>query len=272
MHLVKKLVAVIVILILVNAGFIWYGQANFEATVKTLSKAFTENNATLRIFKTELPKSIERFLESSGVVNAPYKTLVLQFEGEYRSKPSSRWANMHALALLRPSADMLWGVRLKSNPVVTFNALETYHAGHAYMKMLLFGIVPTGKIEGEEFTRSELARVLAYGVYNPALLKYEKIQYRTIDKSSIEAKIFDGNLSASVTFTFNESGLITEISSQDRVRPVKDGFKPAQWHMKIYSYGVFDGLTLPKKAEESWVIDGNEIIYSKSTLDSVKRL
>ncbi|BBG66824.1 hypothetical protein NNO_2121 [Hydrogenimonas sp.] len=272
MGILKKLTAAIVLLLLLNIGFVWYGQASFEATVKTLAKSFTEVNATLP-YRTPSAENIRRYLEKSGVEEHPYRTLAVQLEGEYRNKPSSKWAKMHALALLRPSADMMWAIRLESNPVVKFNALETYHGGHASMQMLLFGIIPTGEIENGLFARSELARVLAYGLYNPALLKLASIEYKRVDESRTEATIHDGNLSATVTFISSPEGDIVEVFSGDRVRPLKGGgLQQAAWRMKILSYGEFDGLRLPKDVVESWVIDGNDLDYSKTVLDSAKRL
>jgi len=271
-HILKKLIAVLLILVLVNVGFIWYGQASFDATVKTLGKAFAENNETIPTARTSPPALIASALRKSGVDTHPYRTLVLQFEGKYRSKPSSKWMPMHALALLRPTPDMLWGIRLENNPVVTFNALETYHAGRASMEMLLFGIIPTGKREGEAFARSELARVLAYGLYNPALLACGCIGYRAIDDRRIEATIRDGNLTASVIFSADDAGDIVEVFSRDRLRPVKGGLEPAGWRMRIRSYATIDGLRIPKEVEESWIVDGNELSYSRGHVTSARRL
>ncbi|WP_456401636.1 DUF6544 family protein [Hydrogenimonas sp.] len=272
MHIVKKLIAVLVILVLVNVGFIWYGQASFDATVKTLGKAFAENNETLPAAQTPPPAIIASAIQKSGVDTHPYTTLVLQFEGDYRSKPAAKWMPMHALALLRPTPDMLWGIRLESNPIVTFNALETYHAGRASMEMLLFGIIPTGKREGEAFARSELARVLAYGLYNPALLSCGCIEYRTIDDRHVEATIHDGNLTASVVFAADESGDIVEVTSRDRLRPVKGGLEPTGWRMRIDSYTTADGLRIPGEVEESWIVEGNTLPYSRGRIASAKRL
>ncbi len=272
MGILKKLLITAILLVLVNVGFVLYGEASFEATLKSLGKAFAENNTTEPASKS-LPKSIEGYIQKSGLEKSPYKTLVLQLEGKYRNKPSSKWMNIHALALLRPSADMLWGIRLKSNPIVTFHAIETYHDQKAAMQMLLFGIIPTGEIDNEAFARSELARLLAYGVYNPALLKIASVEYNPLDERRVEATIRDKNLSASVIFHIAPSGDITEVTSGDRIRPLKSGgMQKALWRMQILSYGEFDGLRMPKETKEEWIVEGNALPYSKTLLDSAKRL
>ncbi len=272
MNILKKLVAVIVILALVNIGFIWYGQTSFDATVKTLAKAFAENNETTPRSNKRLPDPLLKYIDESKAKEHSYKTLVLQLEGEYRSRPKSKWAQMHALALLRPSCDMLWAIRLESNPIVTFNALETYHGAKATMEMLLFGIIPTGKREGEKFARSELARVLAYSVYNPLLFEREGVEFTQLDANRVEAVAKDGNISASVTFLFNPKGEIVEVQSKDRLRPVKGGLQPAFWRMKILSYREVDGIKIPENVEEHWVIEGNEFPYLRAKVDMAKRL
>ena len=259
--IIKKLLTVFIILIIINVGFVWYGQANFEATIKSLGKAFVENSVTSSPVTQKLPIPIERYIDKSLLQNS-YKTLALQFDGE----------KMHTLALLRPTPDMLLGIRLDKNLIVAFNAIETYHKGQANMQILLFGIIPTGEFNDEKFARSELAKLLAYSIFNPALLKYENIKYESIDETHTKATITDGKIDASVIFVSNKNGKIIEIQSSDRFRPIKKKLHKTAWKMKILSYGKFDGLYLPKDIEELWIENGKDILYSKYSLTSAKRL
>jgi len=268
--LVKKLLTVFIILIIINIGFIWYGQANIEATIKSLGKAFVESNVTSSVVQ-KLPAPIKQYIKNSNLSQKSYKALALQFDGEYSPKPSKSM-KMHTLALLRPTPDMLLGIRLDSNPIITFNAIETYHNGQANMQMLLFGIVPTGEFNDEKFARSELARLLAYSAFNPALLKSENIQYETLDVTHTKATITDEKIDASVIFISDKSGRIIEVQSSDRVRSVKKKLQKTIWKMRILSYNKFDGLNLPKDVEELWVEEGKDIVYSKYSLTSAKRL
>ena len=267
---IKKLIFGFILLIFVNVGFVWYGQASFEATLKTLGKAFVENNFTAAE-NNDLPDPIKKYLTATRACRSGYKVVALQFDGDYYKKPS-KTLRMHALTLLRPTPDMLRGIRLSGNPVVTFNAVETYHTGRATMQMLLFGIIPSGELEGERFSRSELARVLAYAVFNPLLLPCRCIGYEPIDATHTKATIHDGNISASVTFVSDENGRIVEIQSNDRIRLARKELKSAPWRMKILSYGEYDGLFLPKAVEESWIIDGQTVPDSRYTLTSARRL
>ena len=267
----KKIVALLVILIVANVGFMWYGQASFDATFQSLAKAFAENNATMARHG-QTPPAIAKHLEQSRVRTHGYKTLLLQMDGLYRKKPSSKPIEMHALALLRPFPDMLWAVRMKSNPLVTFNALETYHAGRATMQTMLFGIVPTGTFDSETFARSELARLLAYALFNPALLECGCIDYEPIDERHTRAAIHDGNLTAAVVFESDMNGRIVKVTSRHRARPGKQGLQPSEWQMTVLNYGDFDGLKLPKTVEESWIVEGNPLVYSRYDIASAKRL
>ena len=267
----KKILALIVMIVLVNIGFVWYGQASFDTTFQSLAKAFSENNETCGKHSS-LPSPVEHYLERSNVSSNSYRTILLQLDGIYKKRPGSKPIEMHALALLRPTPDMLWAVRLNANPLVTFNALETYHGGHAVMQMSLFGIVPTGEFDSERFARSELARVLAYALFNPLLLSCDAVTYKTNVEGQTVTTIHDGETDASVTFLTNDEGEIVELFSDDRARPAKDGLQPARWRMKILSYGNLDGLRLPKEIEESWIVDGAPFIYASYTVTSAKRL
>ncbi len=269
--LLKKVFALLLLLVVVNIGFVWYGQASFDATFQSLAKAFTENNASSP-HNENLPPAVTAHLERTGIAHKEYGTILFQMEGLYRKKPSSKGAEMHALALLRPTPDMLWAIRLKSNPLVTFNALETYHAGMAKMKTLLFGIIPMGDFDSEAFARSELARVLAYGLFNPLLLASDRIDYESLDDRHIRATIHDGNLTASVVFESDREGRFVGAVSHDRVRPGKKGLQPADWQLKVISFGDFDGLHLPASAEESWSTEEGSYVYATYKIESAKRL
>ncbi|WP_456452575.1 DUF6544 family protein [Hydrogenimonas sp.] len=269
--IVKKLIAVLVILVVANAGFVWYGQASFDATFQQLSKAFADNNATLPR-RAELPGPIARYIRKSGLEAHGYKTLVMALDGTFRKKAGAKPMPLHALALLRPTPDMLWAAKLDANAVVSFNALESYHAGRAKLQALLFGIVPTGEIAGEAFARSELARVLAYGLYNPALLDCACIDYRELDSRHVEAVIHDGNLSAEVVFETNDAGDIVAVTSRDRVRPVKKSLEPAPWRLEVVAFGERDGLRMPVEAKEVWVAEGEPFVASHYRVASAKRL
>ena len=268
--LIKKLATVFIVLIVLNAGFIWYGQANFESTVKSLGKAFVENNATSTVVQ-KLPITIERYINKSNFLQNSYSNLALQFDGEFYPKPSKSM-KMHTLALLRPTPDMLLGVWLDSNFIITFNAIETYHNAQANMRMLLFGIVSIGEFNDEKFTRSELAKLLAYSVFNPALLKNRSIRYELLDEIHTKATIVDGNIEANVIFVSDKNGKIIEVQSSDRVRLINKKLQNTLWKMRISSYGKFDGLYLPKDIEEVWVEEKEEFIFSRYSLTLAKRL
>lgn len=269
--LIKKLLIVFVVLIVINVGFVWYGQANFKATIKSLGKAFIENNVTSSPVTQKLPAPIERYIKQSNLSQNSYKALAFQFDGEYSPKPS-KTVEMHTLVLLRPTPDMFLAVRLDSNPIVTFNAIESYHNGQANMQTMLFGVIPTGEFNDEKFARSELARLLAYSVFNPVLLKSKYIKYKIVDTTHTKATITDGKIEASVIFVSDRSGKIIEVQSSDRFRPVNKKLQRATWKMRIFSYGKADGLNLPKDVEEMWVENGNGITYSKYSVTSAKRL
>jgi len=269
--IVKKLIAVLVILVVANAGFIWYGKASFDATFQSLSKAFADNNATLSERDT-LSEAIDRYLKKSGVAAHPYKTLVLQLDGEFFKKPGAKPMPLHALALLRPTPDMLWAASLEANAVVTFNALESYHAGRAKLQSLLFGLIPTGEFGSEAFARSELARVLAYGLFNPELLNRDCITYRTIEEGRVEATIRDGNLSATVVFETDARGDIVAATSEDRVRPLKKGLVPTPWRLEVVTFGEREGLRIPVKVEEYWTPLEGPFVSSRYQVTAAKRL
>ena len=269
--IVKKLIAVLVILALANIGFVLYGQASFDATFQQLSKSFAENNATCKS-QAVLPEAMARYLERSGVAKSGYKTFAMQCDGLHAKKRADRFVPMQSLMLLRQTPDMLRALKIDVNSLVTFNALESYHAGRAKMQTYLFGIIPLGTFQSDAFARSELAKVLAYGLFNPALLRCGAISYRVLNEESVEATIRDHNRSAHVVFIFNKKGDIIEARSDDRLRPVKKVLKPSRWRMKILAYGTFDGLRIPAEVEEMWQDDKGDFVSAKYRVTAAQRL
>ena len=255
--IVKKILALAALLILLNIGFVKFGQASFNADFQQLAKAFSENNATLPR-RTELPEPIRRYIERTGVAKKPYKTLAMEIEGEYYKKPGAKPVAMHALALLRPTPDMLWAYRMESS-VVTFNALETYHGGRSKMKMSLFGIIPTGEFSSDLFARSELAHALAYALFNPELFECACIDYETPAPNKVRATIHDGNLSASMLFTFDEAGDAILAESSDRARSVDGKLVRTDWAFRVEGYGNYGPYRLPAKVHEIWIVNGRPV-------------
>jgi len=267
---VKKVIALLVILVLANAGFVLYGQASFDATFQQLARAFADNNATLPR-RSALPSPVEKAVERSGLAAHPYKTVAMQLNGDYFKKPNKPMP-MQALLLLRPTPDLLRADRIDANALVTFNALESYHAGRAKMQTMLFGIIPTGEFTSKAFARSELARTLAYGLFNPALLACACVDYRPLDSRHLRATIHDGNLTASVIFESDARGDIVTVLSDDRVRPVKKSLVPTPWRLDVVRYGEKDGLRMPVEVKESWMSGGRPFVYAAYQVTSAKRL
>jgi hypothetical protein len=115
-------------------------------------------------------------------------------------------------------------------------------------------------------------RVLAYGLFNPALLACDRITYEPVDDRHVRATIRDGELSASVLFESDANGDIVRVTSRDRVRPVKGGMEPAPWRMDVGAYGELDGLRLPVSVKEMWVLEGAPTVYADYRVTSAKRL
>ncbi|WP_457596324.1 DUF6544 family protein [Hydrogenimonas sp.] len=268
--IVKKLIAVLVILVVANAAFVLYGQASFDATFQSLAKAFAENNAT-EPKAGALPSPVESYIERSGLANHPYKTLVTECDGEFFKAPGKRGMPMRALTLLRPTPDMLRAEKLEANALVTFNALESYHASRAKLQAMLFGIIPTGEFRSEAFARSELTRVLAYGLFNPALLACGCIAYETAPDGALVATIRDGNLTATARFELDAKGEIAAVSAK-RLRPVKKELVPTSWRLEVLAWGERDGLRLPVKVKEVWGEGDEAFVGALYEVTSAKRL
>ncbi len=268
--ILKKALIVLSLLIALNVGFVWYGKASFNATFQGLAKAFADQNATtFDITHTSSP-SVERFLQSIGA--KPYKTVVIEIEGTYRKKPASKPIAIHALSLLRPSPDWLWAMTLDPNPLITFNALETYHDGRAALKTMLFGIVPTGEIRDEAFARSELARLLAYAPFNPLLLASPSVTCQTVDPHTLRATIHDGHLSATVTFTLDDQGRITAASSTERVLKNRQGIQHLPWSIAFGPYRRTGDFAMPQTAAETWQLADGPFEQLRFTLKGAKAL
>jgi hypothetical protein len=265
--IVKKIIIVFVMLILVNIGFVWYGQASFDATFQGMARAFVDQNLSVSEREiASLPDPIAKRLKEIQ----PYRVAAFQQDGQ-RFDKHGKPMPMHGLVFMHPAIQLLDSVRVDTNAVVIFNAISTYRNAKAKMKTSLFGLIPVGEYEGEAFARSQLAKLLAYGLFNPLLLASEAVTYRR-EKGYWSATIEDHGLRATVRYYLDAKGQITTVESDDCVIPSRSGLKPIRWRMRILRYARMDGVTIPVEVEESKMVKGQSVPMARYRVDAYQLL
>ncbi len=152
----------------------------------------------------------------------------------------------------RPGFD--WDGRIHLMPALPVRVHDAYLAGEGLLQARLFGLFPLMDLRDTgETARGELMRFLAEAAWYPtALLPGQGVHWEPVDERSAHATLADGALSATLLFTFNETGLIDSVRADARGRAVGGRVIPTPWHGRFWNYAERDGMQVPLEGEVAW--------------------
>ena len=121
-----------------------------------------------------------------------------------------------------------------------------------------------------EMAQGELLRFFAEAVWYPtALLPSQGVQWRPIDERSASATLSDGNVAATMTFSFHEDGLIDTVRAEARGRVVGGKSSTAPWQGRFWSYALRDGVRIPLEGEVAWMLPEGAQTYWRGKVTAV---
>jgi hypothetical protein len=154
----------------------------------------------------------------------------------------------------RPGFD--WDARIMMLPGVPVHVHDAYVAGAGLLRGAVLGLVPVVNMAGTpELAQGELMRFLAEAAWYPtALLPSQSLQWRAINDRSAQATLTDGKVAATMTFGFDEDGLIDTIRAEARGRVVGGRSSSAPWQCRLWSYALREGMRVPLEGEVAWML------------------
>jgi hypothetical protein len=206
-----------------------------------------------------LPAPVQRYFRRVLTDGQPIVTAVsLEQAGTMNmSETAQQWKPFTATQRVltrRPGFD--WDARIMMFPGVPVHVHDAYIAGAGTLHGALLGLVPVVDMAGTpEMAQGELLRYFAETAWYPtALLPSQGVRWQAIDEQSAQATLTDAELSVTMTFTFQEDGLINTVRAEARGRVVGGKASSAPWQGRFWNYALRDGMRVPLEGEVAWVV------------------
>jgi hypothetical protein len=210
---------------------------------------------------SRLPEPLRRYLVQSGVIGRPrISTVRLKQEGFFRTKPEQKWMPLHAVQYysVDPPA-FLWHGKVKMLPFLSLQGRDRFEDGHGHMliKLLAFTLADA---RGPELDQGALLRFFNEMMWFPTAFLSPYIVWEPVGANSARGTIRVGDLSASATLHFTETGQFANFIAE-RYMDTGDGFALETWSTPAKEYAEVNGLNLPVSGTGMWHLSSGDFAY-----------
>jgi hypothetical protein len=255
----------IALLIVSVASIIWCQRETARRVDELRCPANTERKGEFTTDDLEgLPVPVRAYFENTLQEGQPYIDSVrLKQDGKLRlGDASSSWRPFTATQHVTVDPPgFFWDASITLVPFVSLRIRDLFRDGNGSAAVSLFGIIPLDRGEpSQELNEAELVRYLAEATWYPtALLPSEGVQWAPIDDRTAKATIEHGDVSASLTFSFNEDDEVTRVYTEERYRRGADGFEPMPWSGYWHNYQRRNGIRIPMEGEVVWHLPDGDL-------------
>lgn len=198
------------------------------------------------------------FLHHRGTMN-------LAAEGE-------SWVAFTSAQLVTPQRPgFVWEACVDAAGVPAIRVVDAYVGGEGRSEAALFGLVPLGSQRGRgDVAVAQLQRFLAEAAWYPtALLPKQGVQWTALGERQAAATLRDGEVAATLTFTFGDDDRIESVHAEARGRRVGDRLVPTPWTGRFWDYAEQDGVQVPMQAEVGWDLPVGSQPYWRGWIESL---
>jgi hypothetical protein len=187
-----------------------------------------------------------------------------------RSETWRRFRSTQRVITQRPG--FVWDARICMIPPISVYVRDAYLLEKGVLIAKLLGLL---KVMGQPSTpalaQAELMRFLAEAVWYPtALLPSQGVVWTTIDERHAWANLTDGTTTVSLSFQFNNDGLVTSVRSDKRYRVVDGNPVATPWQGRFWDYTDIDGTMIPLEGEVAWLLPGGAQPYWRGRIQHVE--
>ncbi len=150
----------------------------------------------------------------------------------------------------------IWDASIRMAPGMKVSVVDAYVAGRGVLEAKLFGLITVMKQpESAQLDQGELLRFFAEAAWYPtALLPSQGVEWQAVDASRAIATLTDSGTTVSLTFTFNERGLIESVRSEERFREANGEQVATPWEGRFWDYQEREGMLVPSAGEVAWLL------------------
>lgn len=211
-----------------------------------------------------LPPIVATWLrQSQAVGKARIARVHLEQRGEMRTSPEGKWMPFTAeqwFATAEPA--FLWWADVKAAPGFFFTGRDKYMNGQGHMLIKILSLFPVADATGSKIDQGTLLRYLAETCWFPSAASHETITWESLDSTSARATMTYRGVSASGTFSFTETGILTSFQAQRYYSDNGDGTLET-WLVEndVTSLQEFQGMRIPTQSTVTWKLDSGDYTW-----------
>jgi hypothetical protein len=219
-----------------------------------------------------LPEPVQRYFAATMKRGQPLiRSVDLRQTGEFFVNGAWRPLRARQRFSINPPG-MMWDASIRMAPMVSVRVRDAYVAGEGRMHAEFAALYPMlDQRGGPQLNEGALQRFLAEAGWFPtALLPGPTLSWAPNDANSAIVTLRDGATSASLRYTFDEKGHITEVYSAARYREVNGSYIPTPWRGRAIAYGEREGLRIPIELEVEWLLAEGPLPYWRGRISDIR--
>jgi hypothetical protein len=216
-----------------------------------------------------LPLPVQKYLRYAGVVNKPkVKNVRIVFHGQMRDKGKDWFAFTSQQYNFFDEPTRLFFMKGKMFGI-TVPGYHHYIKNTAVMDIRLFGIFSIVKKSGIVMNKAETVTLFNdMCLLAPATLIDNRIQWQTINDTSVTAIFTNHSITISANLFFNQQGQLINFISNDRTSVSE--MKEYPFSTPVTSYKNVNGYNIVSLAEAVWHYPDGNFTYGKFNLKSIE--
>jgi len=222
-----------------------------------------------------LPAPVQRYFRTVLKEGQPLVPAVsVEHSGTFNmSETGEQWKPFRSTQrVITQRPGFVWDARLRMAPGMTVYVHDAYVAGEGILTAKLFGLMSLVNLRGTpEVAQGELMRFFAEAAWYPtALLPSQGVQWEEVDDASAKATLKDGEITLTMLFRFNESGLIESVRAEARGRTVEGEVIPTPWEGRWRNYELREGMLIPLEGEVAWILPEGPKPYWRGRIQRIQ--
>jgi hypothetical protein len=277
----RAILIVALVLLLVAAFALWWGAARWQSRTRALDDCIERARAPLnpamfdRRELSDAPPPVQRFFAAVLTDGQPIVSAVrLSHAGTFNMGESGEsWRPFTSTQRVttRPPG-FVWDGRVTMLPGISVRVHDAYITGEGLLHASLFGLVTMARADSTRaLAEGELMRYFAEAAWYPtALLPSQGITWQALDERSARATLVDGRTTITLTFMFDDEGLVRRVRAEARGRTVGTSVVPTPWEGAWGKYGTRNGMRVPLEGEVAWLLPEGRRPYWRGRLTAIE--
>jgi hypothetical protein len=221
-----------------------------------------------------LPAPVQRYFRAVLRDGQPIVTgATLRHAGSFNlGETADRWVpftSQQRVVTRRPG--FVWDARMPVAPGLVVHVHDAYIAGEGLLRPAVAGLLTLTELRGGgDIAVGELMRFVAEAAWYPtALLPSQGVRWQAVDDRSARATLGDGAVSVTLSFRFDDQGLMSAVRADARGRTLGGRSVPTPWEGRWSGHQRQHGMVVPMRGEVAWLLPEGDKPYWRGTVTAL---